>query len=51
MQAMESIFTGEQGVAYIPMPKGRGFTPRLVTFIIRYILTIRQMSEKFQFIG
>ena len=22
---------GEQGVAYIPMPKGRGFTPRLVT--------------------
>ena len=30
MQAMESIFTGEQGVAYIPMPKGRGFTPRLV---------------------
>lgn len=27
MQAMESIFTGEQGVAYIPMPKGRGFTP------------------------
>ena len=27
---MDSIFTGEQGVAYIPMPKGRGFTPRLV---------------------
>ncbi len=22
--------TGEQGVAYIPMPKGRGFTPHLV---------------------
>ena len=24
------FFTGEQGVAYIPMPKGRGFTLRLV---------------------
>jgi len=24
------FFTGEQGVAYIPMPEGRGFTLRLV---------------------
>ena len=31
MQDKESLFTGEQGVAYIPMPKGSGFTPRLVT--------------------
>ncbi|ALP92734.1 hypothetical protein IB211_00339c [Intestinimonas butyriciproducens] len=30
MQAAQNLFAGEQGVAYIPMPKGRGFTPRLV---------------------
>lgn len=26
MQAAQNLFAGEQGVAYIPMPKGRGFT-------------------------
>lgn len=26
--------TGEQGVAYIPMPKGRGFTPHLVRSVL-----------------
>jgi len=31
MQAAQNLFAGEQGVAYIPMPKGRGFTPRLVS--------------------
>lgn len=33
MQDKESLFTGEQGVAYTPMPKGRGFTPRLVNIL------------------
>ena len=26
---------GEQGAAYIPMPKGRGFTPHFDNFRIR----------------
>ena len=30
MQAAQNLFAGEQGVAYIPMPKGRGFTPVLI---------------------
>ena len=36
MQAAQNLFAGEQGVAYIPMPKGRGFTPRLVNGDKRY---------------
>lgn len=40
MQAAQNLFAGEQGVAYIPMPKGRGFTPRLVS-IARFCLRMR----------
>lgn len=37
MQAAQNLFAGEQGVAYIPMPKGRGFTPRLVKVLCEMI--------------
>ena len=46
MQAAQNLFAGEQGVAYIPMPKGRGFTPRLVKPDSGYELDALAVTDK-----
>ena len=30
MQSLVVLYTGEQGVAYIPIAKARGITPRVI---------------------